>query len=130
PGTPPGQFLGIPGTGSSLHPSVYSPATGGGFSLFFSGLPSFPFSAMLTLLESNGLAKTLAEPTLVAMSGQEAKFLAGGEFPIPVSTGLGMVSIQWKKFGIILNFTPTVVSDGILNLKLASEVSDVDPSRS
>jgi pilus assembly protein CpaC len=64
------------------------------------------------------------------MSGQEAKFLAGGEFPIPVSTGLGAVSIQWKKFGIILNFTPTVVSEDILNLKLASEVSDIDPSRS
>jgi len=109
---------------------VQSPALGGGFSLFFSGLPNFPFSAILTALESSGLAKLLAEPTLVALSGQEAKFLGGGEFPIPISTGLGAVSVQWKKFGIILNFTPTVISDGALHLKLQTEVSDVDPARS
>ena len=129
PGTPPGQFLGIPGAGSALVPDIYPPATGGGFSLFFSGLASFPFSAILSLLEQNGLSKTLAEPTLVAMSGQDAKFLAGGEFPIPVSAGLGAVGIQWKKFGIILNFTPTVVSEGFLHLKLQTEVSDIDASR-
>ena len=127
--TSPGTFLQIPGTGG-LTPEVPPPAQGSSFSLFFSGLPSLPFSAILSLLESNGLSKTLAEPTLVAMSGQEARFLAGGEFPIPVSTGLGAVGIQWKKFGIILNFVPTVVSDGILHLKLSAEVSDVDASRS
>jgi len=126
----PGSFLEVPGAGSATTPSVYPPALGSGFSLFFSGLPSFPFSAMLTLLESSGLAKMLAEPTLVAMSGQEAKFLAGGEFPIPMSTGLGAVSVTWKKFGIILNFTPTVIGEGMLHLKLATEVSDVDPARS
>ena len=91
---------------------------------------TFPFSAILTALESSGLAKLLAEPTLVALSGQEAKFLVGGEFPIPISTGLGTVSVQWKKFGIILNFTPTVIADGALHLKLQTEVSDVDPARS
>src|SRR5882724_11197769 len=129
PGTPPGQFLSVPGAGSSQVPDIFPPATGGGFSLFFSGLASFPFSAILSLLEANGLSKTLAEPTLVAMSGQDAKFLAGGEFPIPVSTGLGAVGVQWKKFGIILNFTPTVVSEGFLHLKLQTEVSDIDASR-
>jgi pilus assembly protein CpaC len=128
--TTPSSFLGLPGTGSPSVPEVYAPATGNSFSLFFSGLPSFPFSAMLSLLESSGMSKTLAEPTLVAMSGQEAKFLAGGEFPIPVSTGLGAVGIQWKKFGIILNFTPTVVSEGFLHLKLQTEVSDIDTARS
>src|SRR5262249_32572356 len=127
--TPFGTFLTIPGTGG-LTPEIPPAPQGSSFSLFFSGLPSLPFSAILSLLESNGLSKTLAEPTLVAMSGQEAKFLAGGEFPIPVSTGLGAVGIQWKKFGIILNFVPTVVSDGILHLKLSAEVSDVDASRS
>ena len=85
---------------------------------------------MLSLLESTGMAKLLAEPTLVALSGQEARFLAGGEFPIPMSTGLGATAVQWKKFGIMLSFTPTVVGDGLLNLKLATEVSDVDASRS
>jgi pilus assembly protein CpaC len=129
-GSSPGTFLGVPGTGSTSVPEVYGPATGGGFSLFFSGLANFPFSAILSLLESNQLSKTLAEPTLVAMSGQEAKFLAGGEFPIPVSAGLGAVGVQWKKFGIILSFTPTVVSEGFLHLRLATEVSDIDPTRS
>jgi len=130
PSVPADQFFAIPGTGTSGKPPVQSPALGGGFSLFFSGLPNFPFSAILTALESSGLAKLLAEPTLVALSGQEAKFLVGGEFPIPISSGLGTVSVQWKKFGIILNFTPTVIADGALHLKLQTEVSDVDPSRS
>ncbi|HVR60917.1 MAG TPA: type II and III secretion system protein family protein [Polyangia bacterium] len=129
PGTAAGQFLTVPGTGGNL-PSVPPAAAGSAFSLFFSGLSSFPFSAMLTLLESSGLAKMLAEPTLVAMSGQEAKFLAGGEFPVPMSTGLGAVSVMWKKFGIILNFIPTVIGSDTLHLKLQTEVSDVDPSRS
>ncbi|HVX98118.1 MAG TPA: type II and III secretion system protein family protein [Polyangia bacterium] len=129
PGTVADQFLSVPGASGGLTPQIFPPSTGGGFSLFFSGLSSFPFSAILSLLEANGLSKTLAEPTLVAMSGQDAKFLAGGEFPIPVSTGLGAVGVQWKKFGIILNFTPTVVSEGFLHLKLQTEVSDVDASR-
>ncbi|MEO8212036.1 MAG: type II and III secretion system protein family protein [Myxococcales bacterium] len=129
PGTNAGQFLNIPGTGTAGRPAVYPNSPASGFSLLFSGLPNFPFSSMLSLLESTGMAKMLAEPTLVAMSGQEAKFLAGGEFPIPMSTGLGAVSVTWKKFGIMLAFTPTVVSDGLLNLKLATEVSDIDSSR-
>ncbi|HTA19688.1 MAG TPA: type II and III secretion system protein family protein [Polyangia bacterium] len=129
-GTAPGQFLSVPGSGSAAVPDIYGPATGGGFSLFFSGLANFPFSAILSLLESNQLSKTLAEPTLVAMSGQEAKFLAGGEFPIPVSAGLGAIGVQWKKYGIILAFTPTVVSEGFLHLKMSTEVSDIDATRS
>jgi pilus assembly protein CpaC len=130
PSVAPDSALTIPGTGTASKPVIPGPAIGGGFSLFFSGLPNFPFSAILTALESSGLAKLLAEPTLVALSGQEAKFLVGGEFPIPISTGLGTVSVQWKKFGIILNFTPTVIADGALHLKLQTEVSDVDASRS
>ena len=123
-------FGAIPGTGTAGKPQVQGPAVAGGFNLFFSGLPKFPFSAILTALESSGLAKMLAEPTLVALSGQRAKFLVGGEFPIPLTSGLGAVSVNWKKFGIILNFTPTVISDGVLHLKLQTEVSDVDPARS
>jgi pilus assembly protein CpaC len=131
--TNPGQaldgFVGVPGTGGALTPPVQGPP-GAGFSIFFSGLPNFPFSAVLNILEQSGLAKMLAEPTLVALSGQEAKFLVGGEFPIPMSSSLGAISVLWKKFGIILNFTPTVIADGALHLKLSTEVSDIDPSRS
>ena len=131
--TNPGQaidaFTGVPGTGGAQTPGIQGPP-GSGFSLFFSGLPSFPFSAVLNVLEQSGLAKMLAEPTLVALSGQEAKFLVGGEFPVPMSSSLGAISVLWKKFGIILNFTPTVIADGALHLKLSAEVSDVDPTRS
>ncbi|MES1207859.1 MAG: type II and III secretion system protein family protein, partial [Pseudomonadota bacterium] len=130
PGQTPDGFANVPGTfsGGGRPPVPVQP--GNGFSLFFSGLPTFPFSAILNILEQSGLAKMLAEPTLVALSGQEAKFLVGGEFPIPVATSLGAVSVLWKKFGIILSFTPTVIADGALHLKLSAEVSDVDPSRS
>jgi pilus assembly protein CpaC len=83
---------------------------------------------VVSLLEQNQLAKTLAEPTLVAMTGQEARFLAGGEFPIPLSTGLGGLSVLFKKFGIQLKFLPTVLSDGVINLHLETEVSEIDPS--
>jgi pilus assembly protein CpaC len=131
--TNPGQaidaFTAVPGTGGVQTPGIQG-APGAGFSVFFSGLPSFPFSAVLNILEQSGLSKTLAEPTLVALSGQEAKFLVGGEFPVPMSSSLGAISVLWKKFGIILNFTPTVIADGALHLKLSAEVSDVDPTRS
>ena len=119
----------VPGTGVPGVPFLYPPDGRNALSLFFSGIPRFPLSAMVSLLESSGLAKILAEPTLVAMSGQEAKFLAGGEFPIPYSTNFGQVTVSWKKFGIILNFTPTVIDDKSIHLKMAAEVSDVDPAR-
>jgi pilus assembly protein CpaC len=128
PGLAVDGFTGVPGTGGAQTPLVQAPP-GGGFSLFFSGLPTFPFSAILNVLEQSGLAKIMAEPTLVALSGQEAKFLVGGEFPVPMSSSLGAISVLWKKFGIILSFTPTVIADGALHLKLSAEVSDVDPTR-
>jgi pilus assembly protein CpaC len=128
--SPAGFLNNIPGTGVFGVPQIQAPNQANTFSLFFSGLPKFPFSAMVSLLESNGLAKILAEPTLVAMSGQEAKFLAGGEFPVPVSSNFGSVGVEWKKFGIILVFTPTVIDEGTIHLRLAAEVSDVDPARS
>jgi pilus assembly protein CpaC len=119
----------IPGTGVTGIPNLFLPNQTNTFQVFFSGLPRFPFSAMVSLLESSGLAKLLAEPTLVAMSGQEAKFLAGGEIPVPYSSGLGQATVLWKKFGILLNFTPTVVDEKSIHLKLAAEVSDLDYSR-
>src|SRR4030095_694523 len=71
---------------------------------------------------------SLAEPNLVAESGKEASFLAGGEIPIPIAQGTGgnvAISVQWKEFGIRLNFTPTVIGDRI-NLKVRPEVSTLD----
>lgn len=85
--------------------------------------------ANLSLLESNGLVRVLAEPSLVALSGQSASFLAGGEIPIPVPQALGTTTIQFKPFGIGLTVSPTVLSKSRIALKVAPEASDLDPSR-
>lgn len=77
-------------------------------------------------LEGNGMARVLAEPTLVALSGQSASFLAGGELPVPVPQGLGTTSIEYKPFGIGLTLTPTVLSNERIVLKVAPEASDLD----
>jgi len=77
-------------------------------------------------LEDRGLARRLAEPNLVALSGDTASFLAGGEFPIPVAHGDDGIEIEFKEFGVGLKFTPTVLDNGLINLKLAPEVSQLD----
>jgi len=81
----------------------------------------------LNALEEKGLARSLAEPNLVALSGDTASFLAGGEFPIPVPGNLGAVTIDYKRYGVGLAFTPTVLRDTI-NLKIEPEVSQLDTS--
>ena len=110
----------------------------GGFGAFgiVSKLFGLRVSSALDALESKGLVTTLAEPNLVAMSGETASFLAGGEFPIPVSqgsttgTGGNNITVQFKPFGVSLAFTPTVLADGVINLVVAPEVSSLDPSAS
>ncbi len=92
-------------------------------------------SIQLDALEQNGLVHTLAQPNLLALSGETANFLAGGEFPVPVattngSTGGPTVSIEFKQFGVALAFTPTVLEDGIVNLLVAPEVSALDRNAS
>ena len=76
-------------------------------------------------LERDGLMRTLAEPTLTAISGEAAKFLAGGEFPIPVVDAQGGVSVTFKEFGVGVAFTPTVMSEGRISLKIETEVSEL-----
>ena len=75
--------------------------------------------------ETLGLVTTLAQPNLTAVSGESAEFLAGGEFPIPMSQGLGTVSIEYKKYGVSLSYTPTVLSDGRISLHVRPEVSEL-----
>ncbi|MDX2307694.1 MAG: type II and III secretion system protein family protein [Hyphomicrobium sp.] len=76
-------------------------------------------------LERAGLVRTLAEPNLTAISGESAKFLAGGEFPIPVADGQGGISVTYKEFGVAVAFTPTVMSEGRISLKIETEVSEL-----
>ncbi|MDH3392642.1 MAG: type II and III secretion system protein family protein [Desulfobulbaceae bacterium] len=82
-------------------------------------------NAALQFLETEGMARTLAEPRLVTLSGQEASFLAGGEFPVPVPNETGTVSIDFKSYGVALTFTPIVLSGGKISLRVAPQVSDV-----
>jgi pilus assembly protein CpaC len=75
--------------------------------------------------ETDGLVTTLAEPNLTALSGETASFLAGGEIPIPIAQGLGQVSVEYKQYGVSLAFTPTVLSDGRISLRVRPEVSQL-----
>ncbi|MEJ1297183.1 MAG: type II and III secretion system protein family protein [Candidatus Sedimenticola sp. (ex Thyasira tokunagai)] len=83
-------------------------------------------TATLSALEDQGLANILAEPKITALSGQEANFLAGGEFAVPVAGDEGSIDIEFKEFGVAVRFTPTVLSSDRINLKLATEVSAID----
>lgn len=79
----------------------------------------------LRALERNGLVRTLAEPNLTAVSGETAKFLAGGEFPIPLVDNNGSLAVRFKEFGVGLSFTPIVMSEGRISLKIETEVSEL-----
>jgi pilus assembly protein CpaC len=114
----------------------------GGAPLFGLPINSAPFGAAIAklldngtkadvivqALEKRGLARRLAEPNLVALSGDTASFLAGGEFPFPVAAEDNKITVEFKKFGIGLAFTPTVLGDGLINLKIEPEVSELDPT--
>jgi pilus assembly protein CpaC len=77
-------------------------------------------------LEERGLARRLAEPNLITMSGEKANFLAGGEFPVPVQGDRDRITVEYKKFGVSLTFTPTVLANGVINLRIEPEVSQLD----
>nr|WP_290987765.1 type II and III secretion system protein family protein [Halomonas sp.] len=124
PGVGPGS-VGVGNIGS-LTPGANVPLSSSGFNLVVGGGSSRVMAA-LSALETSGFAYTLARPSLVALSGQSASFLAGGEFPIPVpSSGSDSVSIEYKEFGVRLTLTPTVIDERRITLKVAPEVSELD----
>jgi pilus assembly protein CpaC len=96
----------------------------------FSGGFSAPgFSMRFQALERQGLIRTLAQPNIIALSGETANFLAGGEFPVPVAvTQNNQIAVEFKQFGVGLAFTPTLLEDGLINLLVAPEVSSLDPA--
>lgn len=102
-----------------------TPNTGDAYSILV-GHMNKKFSAVMNTLHSNGYAYTLAEPSLVALSGQTASFLAGGEFPYPVSSDNGQIEIEYREFGVRLKLTPTILDDQSIMLKVAPEVSELD----
>ncbi|OLU31682.1 type II and III secretion system protein family protein [Pseudomonas sp. PA27(2017)] len=135
PGTAPGRIPvggvnGITPTPTTIPGSPVAgtgmPLSGNGFNIVWGG-GSSKFLGVLNALENSGFAYTLAQPSLVALNGQSASFLAGGEFPIPVpSSGSDSLSIEYKEFGVRLTITPTVVGRNRISLKVAPEVSELD----
>lgn len=139
-----GNGAGIPSgpysLGDGANPFELDPITGG-FGILgraFSDVLGLEIDLFIDALEEKGLAKTLAEPTLIALSGETASFLAGGEFPIPVvqsgggggQDGNNAVTVEFKPFGVSLSFTPTVLSDKVINLVVEPEVSSIDQAAS
>ncbi|HHZ10357.1 MAG TPA: type II and III secretion system protein family protein [Rhizobiales bacterium] len=91
---------------------------------------NFSIDVAIKALEDRGIARRLAEPNLIARSGEKASFLAGGEFPIPVAQDDKKITVEYKRFGVGLEFTPTVLADGLISLDIEPEVSSVDNSAS
>ncbi|MGC5701427.1 type II and III secretion system protein family protein [Pseudomonas sp. NFXW11] len=121
PGTVPGVTV-TPGRLGNLAPNI--PLANGSYNIGFGGGNVL---GLINALEGSGFAYTLARPSLVALSGQSASFLAGGEVPIPVpSSGSDSISIEYKEFGIRLTLTPTVIGQDRIALKVAPEVSELD----
>jgi pilus assembly protein CpaC len=117
-----GQFIAKPGTLYDLKNLGVSGKTAIGAAGHVFGLD---LAAAIDLSENDGTVTTLAEPNLTALSGETASFLAGGEIPIPISEGLGAVSINYKQYGVSLAFTPTVLSDGRISMRVRPEVSQL-----
>ena len=88
------------------------------------------WTGFIDALKQEDAIKVLAKPTLVAVSGQEAQFLSGGEFPFPIPQAFGVITIQYKKFGVGLSFTPTVLANNRISMAVAPEVSELDFSNS
>ncbi|MCI2392974.1 type II and III secretion system protein family protein [Aliiroseovarius sediminis] len=118
------------GQGGSLLDTTQTTVIDGanGAMKFGFGVGSLQVGVLLEALESKGVVRTLAEPNLTALSGQEASFLAGGEYPLPVSNGDNEIAVTYKPFGVELTFTPTVLADDVINLQLNAAVSGLDES--
>ncbi|HYM80486.1 MAG TPA: pilus assembly protein N-terminal domain-containing protein [Candidatus Limnocylindria bacterium] len=128
-----GAFLGGLFTTKVSTPAIplgFGPRTDGTFD-FVNHNGSFHLQTTWRALEEKGDIRVLATPTLVARSGEKAEFHAGGEFPVPIASGGGSgglvaVTIEWKEFGVKLDFTPTIGEDNSISLKVAPEVSQID----
>jgi pilus assembly protein CpaC len=132
-----GQGNGVDGAGLPLFRSIGALTTSlAGTSPFGVALASIinsgtTLDVMISALENKGLIRNLAEPDLIALSGDTASFLAGGQFPVPAvqpggTNGVPVITVEYKDFGVQLAFTPTVLKNGIINLRLTPSVSELD----
>lgn len=120
------QFGVAQGTGTVPGSTFSVSGIAGGTTLGAAGrLFGLDLVGTLDLAESDGLVTTLAEPNLTALSGETASFLAGGEFPVPISQSLGAVTVEYKQYGVGLAFTPIVLADGRISMRVRPEVSEL-----
>jgi pilus assembly protein CpaC len=117
-----------PSAAGALAGTIPTTNNNAGAVVFGLNVGSTQVGILLEALEQKGVVRTLAEPNLVALSGQEAKFLAGGEYPVPVAQENGVVTVKFKPFGIELNFVPRVVDQALINLEMGAAVSAIDPT--
>ncbi|TLP58378.1 type II and III secretion system protein family protein [Parasedimentitalea maritima] len=116
---------------NGLANSTITPKSGSLGAVFFGfDIGSTQVGLLIEALEQKGMVRTLAEPNLSALSGQEAKFLAGGEYPVPVPQDDGIVTVEFKPFGIEMSFIPRVIDGDLINLELNTAVSAIDPTNS
>ena len=106
-------------------PTIFNVAATGTTLGFAGKLLGLDILSSLDLAETDGLVTTLAEPNLTALSGETASFLAGGEFPVPISQSLGSITIEYKQYGVGLAFTPIVLADGRISMRVRPEVSEL-----
>ncbi|MXU65337.1 type II and III secretion system protein family protein [Oceanomicrobium pacificus] len=127
-----GQAVSSPGGGVyNFNGNILQETVNGGGAIGFSfGVGGLAVDLLIQALEGKGMVRTLAEPNLVAISGETAEFLAGGEYPIPVDNGDRGITIEYKPFGVMLGFTPTVIDGDLINLDIGAEVSALDTSTS
>jgi pilus assembly protein CpaC len=115
----------ITGTAGTAGATVVTPIANGTTLAGMGNFAGLNLLGALDLGESMGLVSTLSEPNLTALSGETADFLAGGEYPVPISQGLGTTSIEYKRFGVSLSYTPTVLSNGRISMRVRPEVSEL-----
>ena len=130
-----GKLIGSTDPGSGAFPGdtivKFNNLSAGGTTLgLFGKILGLDILGTLDLLENDGVVTTLAEPNLTALSGETASFLAGGEFPIPISQSLGAVTIEYKQYGVGLAFTPVVLGDGRISMRVRPEVSQLSDAGS
>ena len=118
------------GVATSLGGNIPASNQNAGAILFGFNAGSTQVGILLEALEQKGVVRFLAEPNLVALSGQEAKFLAGGEYPVPVAQVNGRISVKFKPYGVELAFIPRVVDKDVINLEMRAAVSAIDPTNS
>jgi pilus assembly protein CpaC len=117
----------VPGTATTPGSDVFTFSVPSGTNVIgtVGKLFGIDVAAAFDLAERHGLISTLAEPNLTTVSGETAEFRAGGQYPFPVSSGLGATSVEFKNFGVSLQYTPTVLSDGRISLRVRPEVSEI-----